>query len=467
MDDTVYTWAETINGKRVLIYSTKPRPVARRRSLVIPLVVLGALAFYTALCAGPSVPVLAAKWTPTPVPSPTAPSPKVSATPTATSTAVLPTATAEASATVLPTFTPSIAPYPSAPLCVEHDTGTFHTLWNSAAGCHYDHEHGTNPFIPAVAAVFPGFDLQALLGGAQIGHDYPTSPAENTTKHGGFKWQVSVPAPQGCVTGFDSAQYGVDAAVVQFHGFGDLSHELEGRFHSTAALLRQCMPGSSDYGYIFTIQHQDYGQRVAPYQGFVLPYPDNPVPAYGGGFGPYWSLDCVGAGLVGCRSSVQFVRDRNLNVSSTVTSKGGRTGAQNIFNLLWRVRDNYQLLDSSDLGYPFTFVPVCEAQVGCRWNNSTATIHEVAGFIPVEWDGSVWDTDPRVGRVSGEAIINGFPVVLVSAYVGQYGGELSAAKVSNPTPADTPDREIFFCGGVVCAETDAGAVPSGWIGAQN
>jgi hypothetical protein len=30
-----------------------------------------------------------------------------------------------------------------------------------------------------------------------------------------------------------------------------------------------------------------------------------------------------------------------------------------------------------------------------------------------------------------------------------------------------PERDIYFCGDQVCAEGDPGAVPSGWIGAEN
>jgi hypothetical protein len=55
----------------------------------------------------------------------------------------------------------------------------------------------------------------------------------------------------------------------------------------------------------------------------------------------------------------------------------------------------------------------------------------------------------------------------VNAYVGRYGGELSAGKVTNPDAATNPERDIYFCSGTVCAETDPGAVPSGWLGAAN
>ena len=44
----------------------------------------------------------------------------------------------------------------------------FHSLWDSDRGCHYDHEHGQNPFTPEVAATFPGFDLRELIGGVGV-----------------------------------------------------------------------------------------------------------------------------------------------------------------------------------------------------------------------------------------------------------------------------------------------------------
>ena len=72
------------------------------------------------------------------------------------------------------------APYPDAPLCPDsgeaHDNNLFHTLWDSTRGCHYDHEHGQDPFIAEVADTFPGFDLRALIGGVGVGHTNPSSP---------------------------------------------------------------------------------------------------------------------------------------------------------------------------------------------------------------------------------------------------------------------------------------------------
>ncbi len=78
-----------------------------------------------------------------------------------------------ASPTPQPSPVGGIQPYPGAPLCPDsgtgHDNSLFHALWDSTRGCHYDHEHGTNPFTPDVAATFPGFNLYSLLGNVGVG----------------------------------------------------------------------------------------------------------------------------------------------------------------------------------------------------------------------------------------------------------------------------------------------------------
>src|SRR4030095_7167145 len=103
--------------------------------------------------------------------------------------------------------------------------------------------------------------------------------------------------------------------------------------------------------------------------------------------------------------------------------------------------------------------------------------------MPELWDNfEGFDIDPEVGRITAEGFTTRFgllslsctapgpdchPIKLVRAFPGRYGAELSAAKVSNPTPEDTPERDMYFCSGVVCSETSAGAVPSGWVGPEN
>lgn len=394
-------------------------------------------------------------------------------------------------------FQTPIAPYPSAPLCADsgtsHDTSQFHTLWNEVDGCHYDHEHGTNPFTLDVATEFPGFDLYTLLGNVQIGHTNPSSEMENTMKHGGFKWDVVTPT-HGCVGGFEGASYCVTNAVIQYHNFGDYSMEMESRIHSAVGLLKVCNPVSPlDCGFLFTIQHEEFGQRITPYQGTVIPYPDTPVPAYGSPFGQYFSIDCVGS-VPQCRPSLSFISTRKISVNSIWTSKPTgntpnppRPPGSTILKILFRVRDVPRVFDFNDFTYPFTFRWICGdtafAPSGCRYVNATSKVHEVGGTIPASWDNLTgFDTNPILGRITAEGFTdrfgvldlncveaggNCFPIKMVNMYVGNYGDYLTPVKVSNTNFTSNPSRNIWFCGVTSCSEISAGAVPSGWVGAEN
>ena len=390
-----------------------------------------------------------------------------------------------------------IAPYPDAPLCPDsgeaHDHSLFHTLWEGARGCHYDHEHGQNPFTPEGVAAFPGFDLNALLSGVGVGHTNPSSPMENTHKHGGFKWQVLLAHPNGCA-GHESSTIGVDASVIQYHAFGDYSVEFESRIHSAVALLRQCLTDNpTDYGYVYLVQHVDYGQRVSSYQGIVLPYPDEPQPSYKSGAAPYFTIDCIGKTCPSKTRTRDSILALNANTSTTWTSDPAKLSGSgsNLFELLFRARDTYQVLDRDDLAYPFTFVWMCSQDngvtyssvAGCRYNNSTTRVHEINGTIPAAWDNlEGFDTDPRKGRITADGYVTRFgdlnmscaaagpdchPIKMLGAFVGYYGSFLEMTKRDPFSSEALPERDIYFCGKQVCAEGDPGAAPSGWIGQNN
>jgi hypothetical protein len=394
----------------------------------------------------------------------------------------------------------AIAPFPDALLCDDsgeaHDHNLFHTLWDEVRGCHYDHEHGQNTFTPDVAAAFPDIDLRALIGGVGVGHTNPSSPMENTHKHGGFKWDVTLSHSVGCFGG-EGYPTGVDAMVIQYHAFGDYSIEFESRNHSAVGLLRQCQVGNpTDFGYMFVNQLQDYGQRVAPYQGSVLPYPDTPVPAYKAGIAPYFTVSCFGS-TAQCNKfpSRESVLGRNNNAASTWISAPGKLAGSGspLFALLFRVRDNYQMLDDSDQTYPFTFAWLCSAdggasyspEPGCFYNNTTTRVHEVLGQIPVEWDNlASFDTDPRAGRITADGYVTRFgdlnptctapgpdchPIKLVQAFTGGYLSQFSLVpgEKAGFSVGNLPERDIYFCQGTVCAEGDPGATPSGWVGQNN
>jgi hypothetical protein len=406
----------------------------------------------------------------------------------------------------LPSIVPigTILPFTNAPLCPDsaeaHNYSTFHTLWDSVRGCHYDHEHGQNPFTSAVTDVFPSsFNLYSLLGNVGVGHTNPSGPMENTHKHGGFKWNVQLAHPEGCI-GFEGARNGVNGSVIQFHGFGDYSIEAESRVHSTTGILRQCNTANpTDYGYIFFNQFQDYGQRIVPYQGTIFPYPNQPAPAYDSPRGPYLSMDCVDQTephAIQCRTSLQDVLRNNRATSSNWAAKPNGINStypfgSKLFTILWRVRDIYQLIDWEDQVYPFTFLWLCSSDggitfnpAGCKYNNTTTQINEIAGEIPSSWDNLAgFDSNPQIGRITAAGFVTRFgdlhtecevagtdchPIKLENAFVGKYGSVLiyTTNKGTNVVPA-SPDRDIFFCGHSVCNENDNGAVPSGWVGQNN
>lgn len=418
---------------------------------------------------------------------------KATPTPTRTRTStpvrtptVSPTVTRTPTPTIVPTATViSIAPYPDAPECEEHSNDEFHTLWSSI-GCHYDHEHGTNPFTSQVDNAFPNFHLPTLLGNVGIGHTNPSSPMENTHKHEGFKWDVIVPAPNGCAIGFEGGEVAVDASVIQYHAFGDYSIEFESRVHSLAALLRQCKSTNpSDKGYIYVVQHVDYGQRISGYQGHVIPYSDNPQPSYDSRLAPYFSINCIGKPAPPCGNLTtrNAILQANQNMNSVWTSKSGaRVGASTLVSILFRVRDTFNLFDWNEN----TFLWMCSedegltysALQGCRYNNSTTRIHEVQGTIPNAWDNlEGFDTEPEIGRITAEGFVTRFgeladceeagpdchPIKMIRAFVGFYSTNLCYGKCSNPTSGTNPERDIYFCSGVVCNEISPGSQSSGWI----
>lgn len=414
-------------------------------------------------------------------------------TPTRTPTiTIVPTITLPPTETLVPSPTSvSIEPYIDAPACESHSNSEFHTLWNYDVGCHYDHEHGQNPFTQQVESFFPGFDLYELLGWVQIGHTNPSSPMENTHKHGGFKWDVVVPAPNGCTIGFESGEVAIDASVIQYHAFGDYSIEFESRVHSVSALMRQCKSSTpSDKGYIYVVQHVDYGQRVSGYQGHIIPYADNPQPVYNPGLAPYFSINCINKPAPPCGeiTTREGILLANQNTNSVWTGKSGeRVNAGTLLGLLFRVRDTYNLFDwnghvflwmcSEDGGLTYS------ALVGCRYNNSTTKLHEVQGRIPREWDNlDGFDMEPELGRITAEGFVTRFgilnpgcveagldchPIKMVRAFVGFYSTNLCQGKCANTTPITNPERDIYFCGETICSEASPGSASSGWIGMEN
>lgn len=423
-----------------------------------------------------------------------------------------------------PINTPSgnVAPFPEALLCPDgahfspsHDIFKFHTLWDGVRGCHYDHEHGYDPYTQQTTTIFaPLGDIKELGCGKEISHCVPSSPMEPTMKGTGIKWQVGF-SPHGCVpfTGLQgNAVTGVDYYAIQYHFFANSFRiennqmaELDSRIHSAVAVLRQCQPSNpNDFGYVYVEQFQDFGQRLRFYQGPLLPYPSNvegvqanPIPSYQTNIGPYIADTCLG-NLIGCRTSLGQAQRNNNNSIWTSQFRNGLSSV--LFFQLFRSRDNQQVVDATDSSYPFTSYYLCTNDggqtynpEGCRYNSTTSFIHEIGGNIVLiangqSIDNTSLDLDPRPGRLTFTGFVTRFGdlalecedygvdcmrIKLVSAFVGKYGSQLIFDKNDQFKPISQPERDIYFCDGVVCSEVlpdgtiNPNAIPSGWIGLNN
>jgi hypothetical protein len=204
-------------------------------------------------------------------------------------------------------------------------------------------------------------------------------------------------------------------------------------------------------------------------------------------------IDLTTPHVIQCRDSLAQATSNNAqsNWTSKITGTGARPVSSTLFRLLFRIRDIYQLFDWDDQSYPYTFMWLCSSDAGatynpvsCHYNNSTSQVHEISGIIPTSWDNLAgFDTDARVGRITAEGFTTRFgnlnpacasagpdchPIKMVGAFVGSYGSVLifTNGKGTNIVPIQ-PERDIYFCGGTVCSEDAAGAVPSGWIGGNN
>ncbi|MBZ0275832.1 MAG: hypothetical protein K8I60_06790, partial [Anaerolineae bacterium] len=153
----------------------------------------------------------------------------------------------------------------------EHDPTRWHTLVNVERKCHYDHQHGDDPYYASDLFGEPGAWFNAP--GQSIAYPWQTFPArtlnepdtaylnsgqmENQAAHEGYGWVVrrDQPCPTGnCVTDFRlqyNAIFGASGAIVRFHSFS-----LEARVCVTANDPATCgmmrLGGWADFGPLFT-----------------------------------------------------------------------------------------------------------------------------------------------------------------------------------------------------------------------
>lgn len=388
--------------------------------------------------------------------------------------------------TPVPTVTPGglVDPHLDAPLCTDlHDNSLFHTLWDGARDCHYDHEHGQMDFN--AAAEFFGVDLQQFTG-QEISYPWqtigPTGCLENDCKHEGYKWTFQTSNEDPCVAG-EIGPNGTDGFAVEFHARGN-GHEHLTRVHSSFIAVTVCNP-QGQRGVLVTGGWQDYGQRVSSYQSEdILALSGQPDPAYRGLLSPYLSLDCYDdTGNQADDCGTKFIHSGATWVSRP-QAREMIDCCHKVAQLLFRSRDPHQWVNGSSrfLLDAQTFRWVCGVEtynpVGCRGNNTTVRIHQVFGDVPEAWDsldGAVdglvtWQgyTDRWGNVVEGceQAGLDCVPIYLQNVPVGGFSSTFDN-EVPASSPEALPERDIYFCSSLPCTEGDFGAVSSGWIGAEN
>ena len=176
----------------------------------------------------------------------------------------------------VPTATPTPPPVPTQlpgagiPLCTDHDPMDWHSLYNAAENCHYNHEHKQDP--DAVNDIFG--PVGALYGGQKISYPWQTfssTGTENGLKHGGYGWLVTRGMDcfsrfsEGCLTDFR----------VQYHAIMAAPGAVT-RFHSFWLEARGCREDNPDRcGIIRTGGWADYGKLKI--DGEHIPLPGDPT----------------------------------------------------------------------------------------------------------------------------------------------------------------------------------------------
>lgn len=391
-------------------------------------------------------------------------------------------------------------PFPSAPLCSTHDDTAFHTLWNSADNCHYDHEHG-EPYPAWAQSLWGDY---TLVTGQEISYPWQTAN-ENALKHNGYKlfhkdlrlgYPYSYdyehangdPCPafasaQDITPGGPAYHVRVVAYSMQTHNLSH-AHEAMTRKHSYFAQLLVCDPATDTFGTIITGGHGDYGQRVSPYQGPLLALPDQPQPPYDVRREPYLSHPCADAAC----GNFAFRQNKKFSNGSNWTNEPVHVvGANKIVNFSFRIRNVYDGIEDRQTQPSPVYLCTQDGgdtfhQPGCYSVGTQHNFFQVRGWgAPASLDAQDGSTDNFV-TYSGFTDLNGtidtnctaagpacVPLELTNVRVGSLMGddqEKLFGFTNSLNKALFLERNICFTASGAVGDCEQ-HTPSGWIGPQN
>lgn len=409
---------------------------------------------------------------------------------------VTPTIATSTNTPVPPTVTPTVTvtpgqivqPYPSAPLCNDHDPFAFHGLWNEVQGCHYDHQHGME--YPQWAGDIWGNYTQ-YTGGKQISYPWQTVNSvtgctEVDCKPNGYKLHAVDLRSYGCRPQFPNDN-GVSAFFSESHNLAN-EHDALVRVHSFFAMLLICDPNDPDNpGILVNGGHFDFGPLVSPYQGVRVPLANNPIQVWITPRDPYRTIDCSGAADCG---TVQGHSTWDSAVSGQAAQAGFIGHA--LLGMAFRQRDYFVYLEDSQryVENP-TFTYFCGGgdmstydPENCFNNGTTFGVYKWRVTIPVSWDGMAgFDEDGQVngsvtyhgwtdvnGNISTcqQAALNCAPLVLENVPVGN--ASLNMEQLDNLPVFGSerlPEYDYCFLDGVAVPEGTRGCIWSGWVGHDN
>ncbi|HET7010990.1 MAG TPA: hypothetical protein VFI11_09465 [Anaerolineales bacterium] len=305
--------------------------------------------------------------------TPVDPSATPSDLPTATVTSTTEPTEAPTPAAAAPASHPG-EPYASAPQCEDHDSRTYHGLWDSARGCHYDHHHGDDPHT--VDDVF-GTDYYDWAGGSI---SYPwqtvnpqTGCLENDCKHTGYVWLVR--RDQRCYSAFTNGCVVAFRALV--HAMAS-SHDTSVRYHSAWLEAKVCREDAPQVCGIFRSGGwQDTGDLLIDRRR-VIDYPNN--------FN---------------RFKLHFLQAGNARFGTWYSmSPGGEEKRGGLWGVTVELGDMWGPLDPAD---PHRMQFFCDdPDTNCSWNGSRYQPHVIGVQFPPRFRSIV---DPDRNNI---AIYDGF-----------------------------------------------------------
>ncbi|MBK8900858.1 MAG: hypothetical protein IPM53_06740 [Anaerolineaceae bacterium] len=346
--------------------------------------------------------------------------------------------------------TERIEPFPDALPCSDHESTSWHDLWNEETGCYYDHTHNHNPFETVLADQIQGWEQT-------ISYPWQT-PHENEHKHAGYKY-VYVQNPQ-CAT-VESGDNCLKYALVQLHIVGS-TMGAQTRFHSFRAVAMICGPDGNNCGIAQTGGWADFGVLHCSYKQQYCPLESDPsIPADRFEMPPYRASTHI-MDLPRVLTNGKNIQIWNSGILPAQFPYYSDPHNQ-ILQYDWQTADAWDVLDPDDLGAVHF---ICADEPNCRFNHSTMRMYEIIFRVPEELgDGLVsfsgytdlqGNIDPTCTAVGSECV----PLILEKV---PSGSATFRVPLGNTPIEEFDDYDIYFCGEQVCGPFDLNARSADWI----